>query len=700
MSSSRFPNSLPLLLAAALALGACERTTRPLAALQPPPEPAAPAAGGQAATPQAGAQPGGPLAAQPLPQGPAVFGGGARPRPVTVASSGAGQAQPRGDITLNFDQADIRDVVQVMLGELLGRNYVVAPEVQGTVTLQTNVPLTREAVLPTLRAVLEARGARLVEGEGVIQVVPAGRAVAARDVVVFPLAYIGAEAMRNVLAPLVEGQATVSAEPGRRLLVVAGTPEAVALARRTVAAFDIDQLTGSSALYVPVREADATVLAGELEAVLGGGARGPLADQLRIVPVERLNALLVVADAPAYLDQAREWVSRLDRRDAAGERRARVYYVRYGKAADLAKTLRAAFGGGESVAVATAAAPAPGGEAAEGEAGAEGGGAPTATAVASSGGGGGPRIVADLGRNALVIYGTGPEYRAVEEALAALDVAPTQVMIEASIVEVALNDQLRYGVQYFIGTGGLGITEGGRTILSTGSSAAGIAPTLPGFGFSLTSGADARVVVDALDSVTDLKVLSSPQLLVLDNQSARLQVGDEVPIVTQQATSTVTQQPQIVQSITYRETGVTLEVRPHVGGADTVTLEIAQEVSDVARTTTSGIDSPTIQQRRVISTVNVGSGDMVLLGGLIRERNTTNQTGVPGLSSIPVVGALFGSTGVEARRTELLVLITPRLLRSREQARDMTRDLRNRFLSVLNWQADGAVQPRPPRPLP
>jgi general secretion pathway protein D len=188
--------------------------------------------------------------------------------------------------------------------------------------------------------------------------------------------------------------------------------------------------------------------------------------------------------------------------------------------------------------------------------------------------------------------------------------------------------------------------------------------------------------LNALTQITDVKVISSPQLMVLNNETARLQVGDEVPIVTQQVQSVDTTGAPIVNSIEYRDTGVILNVSPRVNAGGLVVLDIVQEVSDVVRTTTSGLNSPTIQQRQIKSTVAVQSGESVALGGLIRDGNTKGVTGLPVVSEIPLLGNLFKTTTDTQRRTELLVLLTPRVAASRQDARDITEELRSRVRSL------------------
>ena len=209
-----------------------------------------------------------------------------------------------------------------------------------------------------------------------------------------------------------------------------------------------------------------------------------------------------------------------------------------------------------------------------------------------------------------------------------------------------------------------------------------MASSFPGFNFLVDSG-DAQVVLNALSEVTDVNVISSPQLMVLDNQSARLQVGDQVPVATQSAVSTNTDTlDTVVNSIELVDTGVILEVTPRVNASGLVSLDVVQEVSDAISTTTSDIDSPTIQQRRVESTVAVQSGQTVALGGLIRERDEESVLGIPILSDIPILGNLFKTTSQLSNRTELLILITPRVVRDQAEARAVTDELRQRLTTL------------------
>jgi general secretion pathway protein D len=304
------------------------------------------------------------------------------------------------------------------------------------------------------------------------------------------------------------------------------------------------------------------------------------------------------------------------------------------------------------------------------------------------------RIEADEARNALLIAATPRDYGLIRQVLEGIDTPPMQVLIEVTVAEVTLNDNLRYGVQYFLNSRG-GASNNVSTLLTTGTSVTSIAPPVPGFSLALTAAnMQPRIVLDALSDLTQTKVISTPRLMVLDNQTARLQVGDVVPIITQSAASTLSQSPLVLSNVQYKETGVVLEVTPRVNAGGNVTMEINQSVSDVAPTTSSTINSPTFTQRRLTSTVSVKTGNTILLGGLIQNQDNREAAGIPVLQDIPVLGVLFGSRNDTAARTELIMFMTPYVLSNDTEASDITDRLKRQFQSVLDRSTMAA--PRPP----
>jgi len=623
-----------------------------------------------------------------------------------------------GDVTLNFANAEIREVVDAVLGQALGLSYIIDPKVEGQVTARTSMPIPRKSVIPALENILALNGAALTYKDGIYKIVTIQEAAtglsspivgqrgrqSARGfgIHILPVRFASAKALADVLRPFVGPGRVFRVDESRNLLVFAGTgPEARDLADM-VRVFDVDWMSGMSFALFPVQVADAKAVVTDLETVFLKGGTSPLAGFLRFVPIERLNAVLVISPQAAYIDRAETWIDRLDRGGEGAGRRIFVYRVQNGRAADLATVLSSIFeaGGGGANAPGTGVAPGldqvalgdqtaepPAGQAQAGEQ--AGDGAPPAQPAAGSSGplslsglagidsiteSGNIRIIADERNNALVVLATAAEYRMIEATLKRLDITPLQVLIEVTIAEVTLNDDLRYGLQWFFNSGNSGVT---LSSLSTGA----VASAFPGFSYVFAPGTT-RIVLNALSEITDVRVISSPHLMVLDNQSARLNVGDQVPIATQSSVSVTDPSAPIVNSIEFRDTGVILEVTPHVNASGLVTLDVMQEVSDVTATTTSDLNSPTIQQRSLQSTVAVQGGDTIALGGLIQDRDEKSVSGLPFLSEIPVLGNLFKATGNTQKRTELLVLITPRVVRDRREAREVTDELRERLRGI------------------
>lgn len=714
---------------ASLLLASCAIEQQRAASPQPSPPVAAPTVTAPAAQPVAQR----PVTqTAPPPKIAEIYPGQAGARravgaPQAVVGPTAGPtAQTPGDITLNFEDADIRQVAQAVLRDVLGVNYVIDPDVRGTATIRTARPLTRDQVLPLLQSALQSNGAGLFSqngiyrvallqnagtaGQPVVGVAGAAQAVGGGPLQVFPLRYIGAEEMAKILRGALPEDRVVHADTGRNVLVLQGSPGELRLAGQTIDIFDVDAMSEQSVLLESLQYADVGTMVFELENLFGG-KNGPLTGAVKFIPIERLNAVMVIAKQPRYLDEARQWIARLDRTRNQGSRRLYVYYVQNGKAAAIAGTLRGIFGtGGSSTSTQTTTvqrAAARAGEApGDGEQVRQS--ATFATLNAMGGGEQGVRIIADDPNNAVLVLATPRDYESIEEVLAKLDIMPLQVIIDASIIEVGLNDTLRYGVQYFLSTGDIGIAKHGSSQLTIGTTEGSVAvplstttfggPVAGGFSFVI-GGGNTRAVIDALSNITTINVVSNPQVMVLDNQTAKLQVGDEVPILTRFIDTTLAVDPRTVNSVEYRQTGVTLEVIPRVNVSGLVTLEIAQEVSDVTPPAVgAAIQSPTIRQRRILSSVAIRSGETVALGGLIREQNQVGNSGIPILHEIPVLGSLFGRKINDVARTELLVLITPRVVRNQLEARDATLEMRRKFQAVLALQERGPAPTREPTP--
>lgn len=656
-------------------------------------------------------------AAQPVIVRGAASAAAAQPAAATAPQAGQGAA----DVTLAFAGADIRDVIASVLGGTLKLNYVVDPDVTGPVTFNVSRPLRRDEVLPVLESVLESRGFTLVQSDGIVRVmarasdgkiraaVPlAAAGTIGERIEVFPVRYVAVGDIVNVLSKMLPPGVVAVPDERRHLLVVRGTSDELRLVEDTVRIFDIDALSGTSVALLPLKNAQAATVVIELQNIFDATRKEPDASVVRFLPVERLNAVMVLTREARLLDQARAWVERLDQTRNMNDQRVYVYYLQYGKADQVAQTLQGALSGLD-VEVKGAAAAGEGLTGIAAETPPPAAGFPTPPPLVASPvaavpppqvqpAGSAParpsvKIEADEAHNALLVSATPRDYALIRQVLEEIDRPPLQVLIEVTVAEVVLNDSLQYGVQYFLNSRG-NAANNVSTVLTTGTTPFGITAAAPGFSLAFTAAnLQPRVILDALSGLTQTKVISTPRLMVLDNQTARLQVGDVVPIITQSAASTISASPLVLSNVQYKETGVVLEVTPRVNSSGFVTLDINQSVSSVVPTTSSAINSPTFSQRRLTSTISVKSGNSVLLGGLIQDQDNRNASGIPILHEIPVLGALFGNRDDTTARTELIMFMTPYVLSSDEETGDITRRIQRQFQAVFDRST--LVPPRP-----
>ncbi|NHO65778.1 type II secretion system secretin GspD [Aestuariicella hydrocarbonica] len=627
----------------------------------------------------------------------------ARGNVIRQTSKSSVQEELSGEVTLNFQEADIGEVVKSVIGDILQRSYTIAPGLEGSVILRTTSPIPRSALIPTLETLLRANGAALIEREGLYEIIPLDEARAGGlspklqlsadrgyQMVVVPLRYIAVKEMVKILEPFKTERILIQQDEYRNLLILGGTHRELTSVFDTIEMFDVDQLKGMSVGLFRLENVEASKMAIELQSIFGDENSGPLSGMLRITPIERLNALLVITPQERYLGEIKLWLQRLDHSENASGLNMYVYYVQNGKAVDLADILGQLFAENRSnrsnkprleeerptpVDV-------------EGETQAK----PATSLADSILDTGDITIIAHEENNALLILSSPSDYKEVEKALQKLDIVPLQVLVEASIVEVSLDDELQYGLQWFF-TGGAGSKDsrGGLNIPNDGIS--DIVPNFvdPNFTYALFDAASTRVLLNALAEDSRLNVISSPSLMVLDNYTARIRVGDQVPIRTSETTNTsgtvtVPDSPVtgalVTSTIQYRDTGVLLEVTPRVNAGGLVILDISQEVNDVEQTFTSSIDSPTITQRLINTTVAVQSGETIVLGGLIKETKDESSSGVPFLRKIPIIRWLFSSEGRSTSRTELVVMITLNAVTNLEESRQVTDEYRQKLKDI------------------
>ncbi len=721
----------------ALLLSGCA-TTPPRPAPLPPPTPlAGPAVKGATALP--------PPASAATPAAAAPDDGHVRTTIVAGSDSFSASGQtptapaytPRsGPISLNFPAVDVQAFAKAVLGDILGLSYAVDPSVHGVVTLITPRPVAKSDVLALTEDALKTSGLALEPRGGVYTIVPLEQAKGQAPAVgpeqpgfgneTLTLKYANPEELKKLIDPIVPGVITAT-DPTTGHMVLSGASGQRRSVRELVEQFDMDWLKGMSfALYVP-KNTDARLIAPELDKLINASG-APTAGLVRLVAMDRLNGIVAIAPRAQYLEDVRKWVEVLDREGASNERRLYVYRVQNGRATDLANVLISAFGGTPASSNTSAqrksgfgggsgsgsgngglsmggggsglnagsgsgsgfgsASPSPsiaslvsGGSSGSGQT--LPGQAPTPVSPNGRPGAGDSLVItADEANNAVVAYATLREYALIEDALRKLDITPLQVVVEASISEVTLNDTLQYGTQWFFQT------HGNQYALTQSTTSPSPIQNLPGLAYTIFNNSNGiAATINALSQVTHVDVLSAPNLLVLNNQTASLEVGEQVPISTGSAISTETSSAPIVNSVDYRDTGVIMQITPRVNSSGLVLLDISQEVSQVDNTSMASaanpIDSPVISERKISSSIAVQDGQTIALGGLISDDISKTRSGVPILSAIPLLGALVGNRDNTRQRTELLVLLTPHVIRNPEDASAITDELKQKIRSVI-----------------
>ncbi|MGH8559027.1 MAG: type II secretion system secretin GspD, partial [Methylococcales bacterium] len=535
-----------------------------------------------------------------------------------AARRAVGRDDKSGKYTLNFDDADLGEVAKVILSDTLGENYVLAPSVSGRVTLQTSRPLTREELVPTLEMLLRMNGVVLIKSDGGYRIEPAANALSGANspqlgrigqsipdgfqIRIIPLRYIGVEEMQKILEPLLPENSIVRADKTRNLMVVAGTAAELGNLLETIEVFDVNLLQGMSVLMYPLKNIDAETMVGELQEIFGSEEENPLNGMFKLIPIERMNSVMVITPQPGYLREARVWLDRLDRNadETGAGGGVYVYRVQNIEATNLADILNGIFSEGKSGSKTPDAQVAPGSAATEIGAdasndnlsgdlsGGQSGGRSSkrskkksrsaSASTLSIGDNQDVRIIPDEENNSLVIVASAQAYDILKKVISQLDIPPLEVLIDATIVEVTLTDDLRYGVQWFFNHS-LG-PYGATAVLSAGAitthppTSTGTPPTQPappgGFSYSITDSASTiRAILTALAMKNKANVVASPSLMVLNNQEAKITVGDQIPFQSGAVTNLASgggnlNNSNLTTQIQQRQTGVTLEIKPRV----------------------------------------------------------------------------------------------------------------------------------------
>ncbi len=545
-----------------------------------------------------------------------------------------------GTVSFFFDDADIFEVAQTIFGDVLKVNYIIDPKVKGRVNFRTVTPIPKDEVLPVMEIILRLNGIGFVEERGIYNIVP----------------------LDEVSRELVYAQ-------------IGKSPENVAIELFT---FKNMNLKDSMS---------------EIENALGLSLKGGL---VRILPVYHMNSLIVVASTKEQLEYIRKWIEVFDNMFSVARPKIFVYPVQNSKAKDVASLLQSIFSGGG--AGPTSAAPktepsktTPGAPSPSTPTGPKSGAAAvvtgTGTLISAE-----TKIFADEITNSLIILATPTDYEFIKETILKIDIMPRQVVIEGLIARVDLTDNLSFGLSWSLNTdvkisgikpfvnninldGNVGINPGG------------LVTTMPAKGFTFV-GTDpkgvVRAVLTALAEESKAKVLAAPHILVSDNREARIQVGRQVPIATSTTTTPLTGGTEATNystsTIQYKDIGIILKVKPQINDSGLVSLEITQEISSLGETVkVGGLDEISINKTEATTNLIAQDGDTIIIGGLIQEDVSKSKDGIPFLSKIPIIGNLFGNTTDKNTRTELIILLTPHVMKNQQEAGDVTSDYVDRY---------------------
>ena len=654
-----------------------------------------------------------PTAPSPTPSSVAYFGSpneGAVDPPIV--------ADGAGGYTLDFENTPISAAARAVLGDILNVGYVIDPRAQGTISLSSARPVAKKDVLFAFENALKTNNLMLARDPVGYRIAPAGDGVvgavdradsragveAGYGLTVAPLQFVSAPTMLKLMEGFSARPDMVRGDPSGRMLLVVGSGVERQAAVEMIRNFDVDWLRGQSVGVYPVRNSAPETMIAELEKIMDSGEGGIGRDMVKFQAMPGHNAVLAVAARPELLRSAAAWISRLDNAPVGGAG-VKVYRLRYGDAKQIAELLTKTFGAASASTDSAASQIAPDSGAATLTAVDRlTGGAKTDTAAAAlrtaaeasqtnSPYGGlvaakfdaaanvsGVRITPDVPNNAILVYANEEMARTVERAIAELDRPKLQVAIDVTIAEVTLTNELTYGVQFYLKGhyGSIGNTTGSDSVVS---------PTLPGFNFIVGNSVSPQVILSALRQYTDVKILSNPSLVVVDNQTATLEVGDEVPVSTG-AASVLSSNNAVVNTIDYKNTGIILRVQPRVNSNGAVLLDIEQEISGVVDSANSSASSsssgatltPTISTRKVKSELSVADDQTVLLAGLVSETQNNMRSGLPVLDQIPVLGDAFANNDKTVQRTELVLFIRPQIIRNSADAANVAEELRAKML--------------------
>ena len=611
---------------------------------------------------------------------------------------GAGPDEKR-NIDLTFDDMDIYPVLDEVLGNILELNFVVDPAIRGTISVRIQGKYSRNELLDLFNSMLQMHGLAIVHGDyGLYKVVKksgsskqgdtvlsqSGRRAHPGDVTrVFQLRYLSAQHAITNLKNFISAGAVILAVPSSNSVVITDTAENLRKVSRIISLLDTNLFKQVHWKLFSLENTDPEDMAKDLENIFkskGIFARpGIDTDSLQIITLNSINAILVITRWPDVLKEIEVWVAELEQGQLEKGSNVYVYFVQNGKAKELSDLLNNLY--------------------AEGSSGGDGRrkilvkrtkkGEPTVRTEMSGELSGEVKIIADEANNALVIKARPKDYAIIKDVLDKLDIMPRQVLVEVIIAEVQLEDELAYGVEWFIKQKGINISgnpynaDMALTAAKTLTEDTPLGEGYPGFSYGLfNNDGQLMALITLIDATTNFNLLSTPNILASDNQEASIEIGEDVPVLSE---STISNGGVKTQGVQYRKTGIILNVKPTINDNGLVRMEITQEVSAVDdNAKTSGITSPRIRNRKATTFLTAHDGQHILIGGIMHTEVSETSSGIPILKDIPYLGYLFGSTGTKRNKKELIFIVTPHVIKSREHADVLTREFAEKVHSLRN----------------
>lgn len=599
-------------------------------------------------------------------------------------------AQPESDtIVLNFIDANLIDIIRY-IGEITSDNFIISPGISGRISIQTAKPVLKKDVFGIFESILELNGLSAVKAGSYYKIVtapsakqrsreirngseaglPEGDSVMTQ---ILPVEFISSNDLVSVLQPMISATGNIANYQKGNTLIITDTGSNIKKLLEITASIDIDGFSRMHITLVPVENVDIKTIHKELKDILIAVGLGKDSGQFSIVPIERLNSFMVFAVNERLIDSLREWVQRLDQSNSTGIS-TNIYYVQNDKASNIKSILDQIFSGRQY-----------------------------ASADSSSGAGSGVYSKNESANisiylyeptNALIVQASQADYQRILKTIKELDAQPKQVMIEALIAEVKLDETTKFGIQWSALTGNANIQLNTGILSSTINNPAGAisapigasAPT--GLSIFATDASKFFGAIQALASDGKIDVLSNPHIVVKNYEKASINVGSDEPIATQSTQTAVTGTTGIIQNIEYRKTGVILTVTPHITEGGMVAMSIRQEVSDKSTDRTVGSAVyPSFSKREAETSVVAKNGETLVIGGLIQDRKDNTSSGVPLLSKIPLLGNLFKFSTYSVGKTELIILITPKIMGNSKQALSVTDEVKAKLKglgSLLN----------------